>query len=363
MTGYVLLNPGPVNLSARVRAALSRVPELCHREPEFAELLQRVRRKVLEVYGLSPREFTAVMLTASGTGAVESALGCALGRGERALVLSNGVYGERMARMAERWHAGCRVLKFEWGEDIRAEDVEAELSRGGYSVLAAVHHETTTGVLNDVERVAALAARHGARTVIDAVSSFGAEPIDFANMDFVASTANKCLEGIPGVAFVVVRRRVLDALPEENARSEYLDLKANCETQERGIPAFTPAVPALFVLDAALDELLEEGVQRRYARYRERAEYLRSSLAAAGFELACERDRMGSTLTSVKLPEGATYEHLHDYLKERGYVIYAGQGGLRHRIWRIANMGNISRSQLERLAEILGEWKAGTTGQ
>lgn len=350
----VLLNPGPVTLSRRVRNAM-RSPDICHREPEFDELLESVRASLLAVYSLRNDEFAAVVLCGSGTAAVEAGLTAAAGRDERLLIVSNGVYGERMLKMAASHGMAHDILRLDWGEEIPLADLEATLSRDTFHAVAVVHHETTTGVLNDVARIAGVAKEHGARVVVDAVSSFAGEPMDFASLDFACGTANKCIHGVPGAAFVIVRRSALATVPDPLPRSVYLDLARHLAAADKGEPAFTPGIPALYALNVALEELLEEGVGQRMQAYSRRAEYIRKELAALGFEVAFPMHRFGRTLTSFRLPQGLGYEQLHDHLKERGFVIYAGQAGLRKEIFRIANMGDITDDDLRRLVDAFRE--------
>lgn len=254
----ILLNPGPVTLSARVRAALTG-PDLCHREVEFLDLQDRLRRKLREVYARDDTTWGAVLLTGSGTAAVEAMVASCVPRDGRLLVVENGVYGERMRRIAAAHGIDCASVQAAWGEAIDLAGVRAALGTGGYSHVAVVHHETTTGRLNDLAPLADACREHGARLLLDTVSSFGAEAIDFDAwpIDACAATANKCLHGVPGTAFVIARRAALAAL--EQPRTVYLDLAEYLARQDgRGTP-FTQSVQTFYALDAALDEFFEAG--------------------------------------------------------------------------------------------------------
>lgn len=351
----VLLNPGPVNISPKVRQALSR-PDICHREPEFQELLLSIRRRLLGVYRLDPAVYTAIVISGSGTAANEAVLASCLQDGDRLLVLSNGVYGERLEHMARCLRLSCRMIRYDWGQEIVAADVDRALKEDGFTMIAVVHHETTTGALNNLEEIGQIAGAHGnIRLMVDAVSSFAGEEIEFTRwgLDAITSTANKCIHGVPGVAFAIVKRDLLSSgcLP----RSLYLDLANYEKDQSRGIPPFTPPVQAMYALDAALEELEEEGTETRIAKYRRLSEKVRTLAARIGLETFLPQHRYGHTLTSFYLPSGITYEFLHDRLKERGFVIYAGQGRLVSNLFRIANMGNIGEEDIERLFAHLGE--------
>ena len=238
----LLFNPGPVTLSRRVRKARLR-DDLCHREPAYAELQQRIRQRLSSVYEESSADFETVLLTGSGTAAVESMVGSLVPSDGRALVIANGIYGERIAQMLQVQRKPHHLLRFEWTESIRVDDVErCWKERGPFTHAIAVHHETTTGRLNDISPLARLCERRGAGLLVDAVSSFAGEAIDFnqVGLHACAATANKCLHGVPGVCFAIVRREPLMA-SEGNCPSLYLNLLGNFESR---LAAFHSSHPA-----------------------------------------------------------------------------------------------------------------------
>ncbi|MCB1747400.1 MAG: 2-aminoethylphosphonate aminotransferase [Gammaproteobacteria bacterium] len=351
----ILLNPGPVTLSARVRAALTG-PDLCHREVEFLDLQDRLRRKLREVYARDDTTWGAVLLTGSGTAAVEAMVASCVPRDGRLLVVENGVYGERMRRIAAAHGIDCASVQAAWGEAIDLAGVRAALGTGGYSHVAVVHHETTTGRLNDLAPLADACREHGARLLLDTVSSFGAEAIDFDAwpIDACAATANKCLHGVPGTAFVIARRAALAAL--EQPRTVYLDLAEYLARQDgRGTP-FTQSVQTFYALDAALDEFFEAGGWRaRQALFRQRMAAIRAHLERLGVRPLLPAGESSCVLEAYELPAGRTYAELHAALKARGFVIYAGQGALSERVFRISAMGDIGADDLERLLAACGE--------
>ena len=356
----ILLNPGPVTLTERVRAALIR-EDICHREPEFAELLTRVRGRLASVYPEATGEFDAVVVSGSGTCAVEAMLSSfAPGEG-KTMVVANGVYGERMAKMLTVAGKAPVLVRSEWLEEMNLAEARRVLEADeSISHVALVHNETTSGRLNDLAPFGALCKRLGRALLIDAVSSFGAEELRFAdwNVTALAATANKCLHGAPGISFVLARRDVL-ANGNSRAGSVYLDLFPYYEQQVKGSSPFTSAVHVLYALDEALIELEEAGgVDARLARYTVLADRVRTALAALDVPTLIDRSALSSMISSFRLPEGYTYDELHDALRERGFVIYAGQGALSDSMFRIANMGDITDGDLDRLIasfrELLG---------
>jgi 2-aminoethylphosphonate-pyruvate transaminase len=345
----ILLNPGPVNLSEGVRRALLR-PDLCHREPEFAVLQTRIREGLLEVYGLDPTRWAAVLLTGSGTAAMEAMLLTLVPSEGRLLVIENGVYGERLRRIAQVQGIPFRALHHTWTASVDLDALERALSEDAFTHLAVVHHETTTGRLNDVGAVAARCRPHGVQLLLDAVSSYGAEAIEFDpwNIAGCVATANKCLHGIPGAAFAMVRRESLPAAGSA-VRSLYLDLRSYLVEQDVGATPFTPSVQACYALDAALAELRDDGGRTaRYNRYRALAHQVRTGLTNLGIEPLLPEDQSSVVLNAYHLPPGVGYEQLHDGLKEAGFVIYAGQGALAQRIFRISTMGAVTDADIRR---------------
>ena len=353
----ILLNPGPVKLSARVRAALV-AEDLCHREPEFFELQAAVRAKLLGVYDADPARFTSVIVGGSGTLAVEATLTTLVPADGRLLVLENGVYGERMSEIARRHRIAGAAVHFETGEEINLERVRRALAAGpDFTHLAVVHHETTTGRLNALAPLGALCREHGVGFLVDAVSSFGAESLelDAWGISACVATAHKCLHGAPGLSFAIVRRDALEASCQP-PRTLYLDLAGWAREQERDGTPFTPIVPAFHALREALEEWREAGGWRaRGARYRDLAERIRRALAERGIDPWLPPEVSSAVLRSYRLPAGLTYGALHDLLKKRGFVIYGGQAPLRDQLFRISTMGEISDHDVDRFIAALGE--------
>lgn len=346
----LLLNPGPVTLTERVRRSLLQ-PDLCHRESEFFDLQDEARARLVAAYALDPAEWAAVLMTGSGTAAVESMIAALVPQDGKLLVIENGVYGERITQIATQYGIAHDVLKHEWMQAPDLAQIAARLDAGGYSHVAVIHHETTTGRLNDLGAIADVCRARGVKMLVDGVSSFGAEAIDFAGgvIDAVAATANKCLHGVPGAAFVIVRR---SALANAASRTYYLDLGRLTKLQDQRNTPFTPSVHAYYALVEALREFDEAGGWRaRHAHYKALADQAQAGLAARGMPLVLPEGASSVVLRAYRLPQGVTYETLHDGLKARGFVIYAGQGGLSKELFRISTMGAIGAADVERLLE------------
>ncbi len=344
----VLLNPGPVNVSERVRQALLR-PDICHRESEFTEMLHRIQEKLLKAFVPGTEsDYAAAIITGSGTSAVESALMSSIPHGRRILIMNNGVYGERLSSIVGLHRLGVSELKYDWTQRPDPERLRLALRQHPeVHGVAMVHHETTTGLLNPVKEIGEVVDSQNRVFIVDAVSALAGETIDIAgsHMYMVAGTAGKCIQGFPGVSFVLVRKGFLERMRNYPKRSWYLHLTHYVDDQGRGTVPFTPAVQVYNAFDEALSELLEEGVAKRILRYKKMATYIRERMAKIGIKPVLTPEKQSNTITAFYLPEGMSYSTLHDKLKTQGYVIYAGQGNLENRIFRVANMGALTEAQ------------------
>ena len=351
------MNPGPVNVTDKVRDAQLR-GDLCHREPEFSSLMRSIRKKLVQAFGIE-QEYSAVLITGSGTAALEMAVSSCLTPGRSMLVIQNGVYGERIGKMANAYKMDKHTLSYDWDKPPQLEEVEQTLKDNSpIEVIAMVHHETTTGLLNPLPEIAALAKQYDKRLVVDCISSLGGDDIDFEQypIEFAVGTANKCLHGLPGVSFVLHRKMDFCRIKNIPARSVYFHLAEHHKAQERGDTLFTPAVQPHYALDIALDELLEETVAGRIERYRKTAERLRKGFKEIGLGFLIPEGQRSNCLTALKLPEGISYDWLHDRLKKNGFVIYAGQGLFNNKIFRIANMGDIQNEEFDRCLKVLKDF-------
>jgi len=354
MKQYVLLNPGPVNIKENVRRALLG-PDICHREPEFGELLLRCGKKLLKAFGISDN-YEVVFLTGSGTAALEAAVISSVPQKKKILVINNGIYGERIAQIARRYGIGAIDLKFKITGRPDLSVVEGKLKKDkSISVVAMVHHETSTGFLNPVNETGALCRRYNKTYLLDSISALGGEELDFkkAGIDLCAGTANKCIESVPGVSFVLIKKSAIEGLKKVRPRSLYFDIPSNLNSQKKGETLFTPAVQAFYALDAALDELIKEGAGNRIKRYKDMAAFLRKGFEEANLKYLISPELHSNTITALRLPKGLSYQKLHDALKKEGFVIYAGQSKLKDVIFRIANMGQISKADAKKFLKNL----------
>ena len=343
----LLLNPGPVTLTERVRHSLLQ-PDLCHRESEFYDLQDEARARLLEVYALDPTQWSAVLITGSGTAAVESMIAALVPDGGKLLIVENGMYGERIAQIAGQYRIAHEGARHDWMDAVDLQRIAVLLDADGtFTHVALIHHETTTGRLNDLEGLAAICRERGVRLLIDGVSSFGAEAIAFDDdcVDAEAGAASKCLHGVPGVSFVIVRR---SARPQATSRTYNLDFVRLARLQDQRNTPFTAAVHVYYAMVEALREFEEEGGREaRHARYAALAAQARAGLAERGIHGVLPAGQSSVVLRAYSLASGLAYPRLHDGLKSRGFVIYAGQGGLSATLFRISTMGAVTGADVE----------------
>lgn len=353
----IIFSPGPANISDRVREALT-LPDIGHREVEFTELLLETRSLLLQICGV-PQGYSCAVLSGSGTTGIEAAITSLAGVTSGVLVLSNGVYGERAAQVAEVFGIPYTLEKFDWTLPLPLERVEELIGATPHDVVYLIHHETTTGVLNNLAEVAKIAKSRHKWVLADTVSSVAGEELDLADwgVDLVIGSANKCLRGVPGASFVVVSDELLEVVAQRRQVTFSTDLVGTLGREEDGETPFTPPIQTIYALREAARELLEEGVDRRIAHYRNIAQSLRDGLASLELSFLVSREHLSNTMTSVMLPDGFSYQDLHRPLKERGYLIYKSQGPLSETTFRLGTVGLLTQDHiggfLENFAEVL----------
>jgi 2-aminoethylphosphonate-pyruvate transaminase len=353
-----LFTPGPLTCSLTVKQAMLR--DLGSREFEFIDAVRRVRERLLEVAGVSREEgYEAVLVQGSGTFGIESVIGSTVPPGGKILVLINGAYGRRIKAIADALKIESASL--ESPEDTPVSPTALDRALAGDPAIthvAVVHCETTTGLLNPVEDLGMVTARHGKRYVVDSMSAFGAVPLPFqaCRIDFLIASANKCIEGVPGFSLVICRRAALLAI-EDWARSLSLDLLAQWKALEaNGQFRFTPPTHAILAFDQALHELAEEGgVAGRAARYRKNHQILVAGMRGMGFREYVSPQHQGYIITAFRYPdhERFDFDRFYSVLNEKGYVIYPGKVSGAD-CFRIGTIGRIFEADVRGLLAAIG---------
>jgi 2-aminoethylphosphonate-pyruvate transaminase len=349
----LLFTPGPLTTSRAVKEAMLR--DVGSRDAAFIATVARIRERLLALAGVSHAAgYEAVLMQGSGTFGIESVITSSVPPHGKLLVLANGAYGERIARIAEVAGIECIVARSPEDAPVAAGETEAALATDpAVTHVAIVHCETTTGLLNPIEDIGAIVKSRGRAYIVDAMSSLGAIPIDVGGhgIDFLISSANKCIEGVPGFSFVIAHRDALLAC-EGKARTVSLDLHAQWRGLENdGQFRFTPPTHAILAFDQALIELdAEGGVPGRAARYAANHRALLDGMQAMSFRPYLPLERQSYIITSFHYPTHTNFKFadFYDRLAKRGFVIYPGKVS-EAECFRIGTIGRIFESDIHQL--------------
>ena len=349
----LLFTPGPLNTSLSIRQAMLHDVGSWHFE--FNALVASVRERLLKLAGVSRADgWEVVLLQGSGTFGVEAVFQTCVPPNGKVAVFANGAYGERIVQMLQYAKIAHAVLRT--AEDQPADPAALEkllAADKAVTHVAVVHCETTTGILNPIEAISSVCRKHGKIYVVDAMSSFGAYPIDFEGLgaDFLISSANKCVEGVPGFSFVFCRRKVLTAC-EGYARSLSLDLLGQLKGFEKnGQFRYTPPTHVLLAFSQALEEMEQEGgVAARGARYRQNHDTLLAGMSELGFRLFLSPAVQSYIITAFHTPTDPkfSFDVFYRKLSDRGFIVYPGKL-TQVDTFRIGNIGRLFSADLEQL--------------
>ena len=341
----ILLGPGPSLTSPRVMRAMA-APTLSHLDPLMLRLLDDVRARLERLFQASPGSF-AFAVSGTGTSGMETCVANLVREGTRATVIVTGYFGDRLAQMCARYGAAVTRLDVEWGRACDPAALRKSLQATPADVVAIVHAETSTGVLNPVQELATIAREHGALTIVDAVTSFGGHPLDVGawGLDAVYSCTQKCLGGPSGLAPVVFSPRALEK--KVQCRSFYFDLGLLEDYWIRRKYHHTMSSTLVYALYEALAIVEEETLEARWARHKKHHEALVEAITPMGLGLLPrESDRLW-TLNAIRVPEGVDEAGVRKYLLDEFNIeIGAGLGPLAGKIWRVGLMGASSSPRL-----------------
>jgi 2-aminoethylphosphonate-pyruvate transaminase len=351
----LLLNPGPATTTGSVKAAQV-CPDICPREEEFGEVMGWICGELSLMAGKAGRVET-VLFGGSGTAADEVMISSCVPPGGKLLVLDNGAYGERMAKIAAVYGLNFEVFKSSGFLPLDAGAVKEKLVEGRFTHLAMVYHETTTGLLNPAPELGRFCRERGVVSIVDAVSAFAALPIDMDRdgFDFMASTSNKNIQGMAGAAFVFCRQEALGAIRDYPMRNYYLNLQDQyAHFKKTRQTRFTPPVQTLYALRQAIIETKNETVEGRYARYAACWDILVRSVKKLGLAMLVPEEAQSKLITAIVEPENPRYNfgEFHDLARGRGFTIYPGKLSGAD-TFRIANIGDIRPGDMERFTEFM----------
>jgi len=353
----MLFSPGPVMVEPCVRNALLHY-DICHRSAEFEAMFRDTQAKILKLFQADD-SYYSLIISGSGTSSNETVLSSIFADGDEALLVSNGVFGERLEEILQKYKIPYVKPACEWGDVPDLKLIEDALKANPkIKALAMVFHETSTSMINPVGDICKLAKKYGKITFVDCVSAAAGQLIDVVNnnIDICTSVGGKCLAAYPGSAYICAKEDLLKATPASQGKNVYLNLgkhyaiaKSNSQTPN------TPNVNLFWPLNVALTRIVEdEGLENRVNRYKACAKVLRDGLRKMGLKILLPDELMSNTVTSVFLPEGVDLKTFINNMEDDGYVIYPGKGKFYDMgMFQVANMGNINEHDCVKFLECL----------
>ncbi len=348
-----LFTPGPLNTKLIVKEAM--LHDMGSRDKEFLEVVREIRDELLNIAEVTREEgYDVVLMQGSGTFGVEAVISTALPGNGHLLVISNGAYGDRIRQMSDIYHIKTTTLSYKQNIVPPFEAVE-EILQNDDSIthVAIVHCETTTGIFNDIENIGRIAQKHNKVYIVDAMSSFGAVPIDIYELgiDFLISSSNKCIEGVPGFSFVIFKTDTLEKCKEQ-ARTVSLDLYSQwMDMKKTNQFRFTPPIQVVLAFNQAIKELKAEGgIIRRAERYRQNYQRLIEGTEATGLKTYLDKKDQGYIITSFLFPDHPNFDFtvFYEKLHQRGHVIYQGKLSDTN-CFRIGNIGQLYLYDIDNL--------------
>lgn len=359
MKQYKLLTPGPLTTTETVKKEM--MFDHCTWDNDYKEITQEIRAGLLKLAHVDEDTYTAILMQGSGTFGVESVLTSSVGTKDKLLIAANGAYGERMEDIAK--HAGIvyEIYHQDYDKVPDAKVIEKILNEDPtITHVSMVHSETTSGILNDIESVSKIVKAKGRTMIVDAMSSFAGVEIPVADwgIDFIISSANKCIQGVPGFSFIIANKEKLIA-SKGKARSLSLDLYDQWETMKKdGKWRFTSPTHVVLAFAQALKELDEEGgIPARHKRYAENNKLLIEKMAELGIRPYIDGEHQGPIITTFFYPDHANFSfaEMYQYIKEHGYAIYPGKV-TEADTFRIGNIGEIYKEDILKVSELIKEF-------
>lgn len=357
MKQNILLTPGPLTTSKTVKESM--LFDLGTRDEEYQQIVQEIQKNLLDIAHSTPHH-TCILLQGSGTYGVESVLTSTIGEHEKVLILANGAYGDRMATICAKANLAYVKVDYPMTNALPLERIEEHICREDITHVAYIHCETTAGVLNDVASIQRLIHKHNKISIVDAMSSFGGIPISIKeqDIDYVITSSNKCLHGVPGIAIVFANTKHLDHC-KGICKSLSLDLYDQYTYMKRtpGSFRFTSPTHVILALHKAIQELhLQGGVEARHQRYVHTQHEIYQAMKEKGFKTLVDCEEQAPIITTYQIPNGFDFHAFYDYFKSNGFLLYSGKlPGIE--AFRIGNIGHIQEEDITRFISILNNYK------
>lgn len=359
---YKLLTPGPLTTTDSVKEQM--LFDHCTWDEDYKKITRDITDKLLDLAHVNKEKYVCTLMQGSGTFGVEAVLSSSIGKDEKLLILANGAYGERMTDIAKHNKINYVMYTQDYNKRHDLNKIKDILENDkDITHVSIVHSETTSGILNDIEEVGKIIKNYNKIFIVDAMSSFGGIdiPVEKYDIDFIISSANKCIQGVPGFSFIIAKKEEILKC-KNKARSLSLDLYAQWETMNKdGKWRFTSPTHTVLAFNKALDELIEEGgIEKRYERYFKNNRILINKMEKLGFKTYVDLKYQSPIITSFIYPEnvGYTFEEMYSYIKQRGYAIYPGKIE-NINSFRIGNIGEIYEEDIIKLCDIIDEFLKG----
>lgn len=341
----ILLNPGPATTSDSVKYSMV-VEDICPRELEFGELVEGIRSDLVKVVH-GEETHVAILFASSGTGGLEACITSVIPDDKSVLVINNGAYGRRIQQICEGFSINQVKYDIPYGDPIDLKRLEELIidNRQDLSHIAFIHHETTVGILNPIDKIAEIAQKYNLEIIVDTISSYAGIPIDVKkdNIHYIVASANKCIQGMAGLSFVICKKESLERTANYKRRNFYFNLYDNWTFFNKSKQMqFTPPVQIFYALRQAINEYFIETEEGRAKRYADMYEVLKEGLIRLGFKFLVDEKHHSKLLTAIIEPEDPNYNfiEMHDYLLARGFTIYPGKGAKKN-TFRLSNLGQI----------------------
>ena len=361
----ILLNPGPVNLHKDVKEALRNAPDMCHRSSIFENLLLETKNKILKLCNADNNKYDVIILSGSGTLGVQAMIDSFWIFHSESSVIVNGEYSCRMFYR----------LNYVTNENIKKiiQSKQFYLDKNSfndiknlqYENVFLVHHDTSTGVLNNIDKICKILKNNECRVFIDCTSSFGSEIIDFKKLDIdaISFSSNKCIESIPGCAIVVYKKELLEKGRQKLVDIDSLYSYSNLNLYKNNKIPFTPNTTSIYVLNKALELLINETINKRNIRYKKLNEYIRKEMINIGFKAVIPQKYNSSSLTSFYIPKNVDYKEYEKFMEKNDIIIYASNFKeniplykIAKNQFRIANMGQITENHINKFLHITKQY-------
>lgn len=351
-----LFCPGPVHVAVNTKKAAT--TDICHREEEFSNLLSELHANLLSLFEIKNNgKYHPIVITGSSTAGNESVLSTAAAD-KRVLVISNGEFGDRLNKISRLYAKKTYVYEAGWTNEIDLSQVEELIKKHGIELIAMVHHETSTGLLNPVKEVGKIAHKYGALFFVDAVSSIGADALDIegSHISFLTTASGKAIGSFPGTAIVLGKVSEFEKLKDIPQRTMYLHLYNHYHYSKDLLQTpNTPNAPGFFALNQAVKNILKVGVAKRRAKLHSFATYIRQELKKMDLTFCVDEQKMSNVLTTIYSPSFITPNEIQAQLRAKNIIIYAGKGPLAGGVFQISNIGEIKKKDIVYMLRALGE--------